>query len=90
MASEACFEVVDTESRIIWSEVTDQDVGNIDHKHSQIGRIVNRELVDVHKIFQSPKLFGVAEVEFDLERPVQKGKSGKGREMSYTEKIMKP
>ena len=29
--------------------------------------IVNRELIDIHKIFQAPKLFSVTEVEFDLE-----------------------
>ena len=39
----------------------------VDHKHSQIGRIVNRDLVDIHKIFQPPELFGVAEIELDLE-----------------------
>ena len=67
MASEAGFEVVDTESGTDGSEVTDQDFGNIDHKHGQISRIVKGDLVDVHKIFQSPVLFSVAEVEFNLE-----------------------
>ena len=67
MSSEVGFEVVDTESGTSWLEVTDQDLGNIDHKHSQISRIVNRDLVDIHKIFQPPELFGVAEVELDLE-----------------------
>ncbi len=41
-------------------------MGNIDHKHSQIGGVVNRELVNIHKIFQAPKLFGVTEIEFNL------------------------
>ena len=67
MASEMSFEVVDTEKGTGWSEVPDQDVRNIDHKHGKISGIVNGSLVDVHKIFQTPKLFGVAEVEFDLE-----------------------
>lgn len=67
MASEVSFEVVDTESGAGRSEVVDQDVGEIDHKHGQIRSIVNRSLVDVHKIFQAPKLFGVTEVELDLE-----------------------
>jgi len=61
------FEIIDTESGTGWPEVTDQDLGDIDHKHRQISGIVNRGLVDIHKIFQTPKLFGVAEVEFDLE-----------------------
>ena len=67
MASEAGFEVIDIESGTIGSKVTDEKLRNIDHKHSQISRIVEQDAVDVHKIFETSKLFGVAEVEFDLE-----------------------
>ena len=61
------FQIIDTEGGTSRSEVPDQDLGNIDHKHSQISRIVNRGLVDIHKIFQPPELFSVAEIEFNLE-----------------------
>ena len=62
-----CLEVIDTESRTGRAEVADQDLGNVNHKHRQVSRIVNRGLVDIHKVFQSPKLFGIAEIEFNLE-----------------------
>ena len=60
-------EIVDAEGGISGSELFEQDQRNINHKHSQISGIVNRDLVDIHKIFQPPKLFGVAKIEFDLE-----------------------
>ena len=61
------FQVIDTEGRTSRAEVTDQELGNIDHKHGQVSRIVNRGLVHIHKIFQPPELFGVTKIELDLE-----------------------
>ena len=60
-------EIIDAERGISRSKLINQNQRNINHKHRQIGCVINRELVDVHKIFQSPKLFSVAEVELDLE-----------------------
>ena len=61
------FQIIDAEGRTGWSQVTDQDLRNVDHKHRQVSGIVNRGLVDIHKIFQSPELFGIAEIELNLE-----------------------
>jgi hypothetical protein len=46
--------------------VTKQDLGNVDQKHGQVSRIVNRGLVNIHKIFQPPELFVITEIELDL------------------------
>ena len=67
MPSGLGFQVVDTKGWTSRSEVTDQELGNIDHKHCQVSGTVNRGLVDIHKIFQPPKLFGVTKIELDLE-----------------------
>ena len=42
-------------------------MGQVDHKHSQVGRITNRSLGDIHKVFQPPELFSITEIELDLE-----------------------
>ena len=67
MPAEVGFEVVDTEGRVSWSEVTGEHLCQVDHEHRQIGGIVNRELLDIHEIFQTPELFSVTEIELDLE-----------------------
>ena len=67
MAPEVGFKIVDAESGMSWSNVLNKSVRNINHKHSKVSRIVNRELFKVHKIFQTPELFGITEIEFNLE-----------------------
>src|SRR5439155_8367147 len=42
-------------------------MGYIDHEHSQIRTIVNWDPIDHHEILQAPILFGIAEIELDLE-----------------------
>ena len=66
MTSEVGFEVIDAEGGLGGSELLDEGVRNINHEHSQISGIVNRELIDVHEIFQPPELFSIPEVEFNL------------------------
>ena len=67
MASEVGFKIVDTESGMSRSNLLNKDVRNINHKHSEVSGIANRKLVDIHKIFQAPELFGITKVEFNLE-----------------------
>ena len=59
--------IVDTEERASGLEMAYQGLRDIDHEHSQVGAIVNRDGFDIHEILQAPELFGVAEVELDLE-----------------------
>jgi len=40
---------------------------NVDHEQRQVEGIGERYFLDIHKIFQAPKLLGVAEIELDLE-----------------------
>jgi hypothetical protein len=44
-----------------------QDLGQVDHQHRQVGTVVDRRWLDHHEVFQAPVLFGVSEVELDLE-----------------------
>ncbi len=60
-------EIVDTEEGASGSEMAYQGLRDIDHEHSQVGAIVNGDGFDIHEILQAPELFGVAEVELDLE-----------------------
>jgi hypothetical protein len=42
-------------------------MGYLDHEHRQIRTIVNWDPIDHHEILQAPILFGIAEIELDLE-----------------------
>ena len=60
-------EIVDTEEGASGPEMACQGFGDIDHEHSQVGAIVNRDGFDIHEILQAPMLFGIPEIELDLE-----------------------
>ena len=48
-------------------DVRPQTVGPIDHAQRQIRRIGDPGGRDVHKVFQAPVLFGIPEVQRDVE-----------------------
>ena len=52
---------------MVSSKVTHQAMRKIDHEESEIHRISHSSLGDIHKIFQPPELFGISEIEFNLE-----------------------
>ena len=45
----------------------EQHRGKVDHEESEIDGVGDSLLRDIHKILQSPILFGIAEVELNLE-----------------------
>ena len=49
------------------THVSLETVRHIDHEQRQVGRIGDASGGDVHEVFQTPVLFGVTEVELDLE-----------------------
>src|SRR5690606_39735135 len=59
--------VQDTEGGIILTEGTQKQLADIDHKEREVGGIGDRCLLNIHKILQAPVLFGVAEIELQLE-----------------------
>lgn len=60
-------QVIDTESGTGLLKISQQKPRQINHKHRQVSGIVNRTLLDIHKVFQAPELFGVPKIELELE-----------------------
>src|SRR5437870_13833816 len=66
-APEPRLEIVHTELWPVGSQGMHHGMGDIDHEHSQIRTIINWDPIDHHEILQAPILFGIAEIELDLE-----------------------
>ena len=60
-------QVQDAKFGIGRSKSLQQNGTEVDHKERQIGRIGHSDLFDIHKIIQAPVLFGVPEIELNLE-----------------------
>ncbi len=65
-AAEFSFEIIDTEARQVWTPQPNQQSREVGHEERKVGRVMNGTLFDIHKIFESPKLFGIAKVELNL------------------------
>ena len=48
-------------------EASPEAVRNIDHKQRQVHRVGDAGWCDIHKVFKAPVLFGITEVELQLE-----------------------
>ena len=47
--------------------MSQKPLGEIDHKEGKANGIGDRRLFDIHEILQAPELFGISEIELDLE-----------------------
>jgi len=61
------FQISDAEIWIGLLKAPQECLWKIEQEECQVGSIGHGCLFDVHKIFQTPILFGVLEIEFDLE-----------------------
>jgi hypothetical protein len=61
------FQVQHAKFRIGFAKWPQEHGAEVHHEESQIGRIGDRPFFDIHKVIQSPVLFGIPEIELDLE-----------------------
>ena len=66
-AAEVGHEIEYTEDGLPRWPTLAQDKGEIDHEESQVGRLSDGGLFDIHEVLQPPVLLGVTEGELDLE-----------------------
>ncbi len=60
------FQVKDAEVGLALAVRMEQHGGEIDHQEGEVGGVGDGLLGHVHEVLQSPVLFGIAEVEFNL------------------------
>ena len=65
MGPKGSFEVTYTE--VIGNRLLAQNRGQVHHEKGEIGRVGDCLWRDIHEIFQSPVLLGIAKVELNLE-----------------------
>lgn len=61
------FQIQNTKLRVEPLKAMQEAGTEVDHEEGQVGGIGHGGLSDIHKILQAPVLFGVAEIELDLE-----------------------
>jgi hypothetical protein len=79
VASTVGFQVQDAVGWVTRMDVSPEPIGHIDHEQRQMRRLRAPRRGDVHEVFQAPVLFGITEVQLDLEPQairVHEGRSG--------------
>ena len=70
-SSEISFQVQDVAMRMGLTKITQQHLRKADHEQGQVEGVGQRDFFDIHEIFQTPILFSISEIEFDLKtKPV--------------------
>ncbi len=60
------FEVKDTELRLLLAIGRQQRRRQVDHEEGQVDGIGHRGRGHIHEVFQTPRLFGITEIELNL------------------------
>ena len=67
VGAEVVFEIDDAEVRVLLAMGGEQNGGQVDHEEGQVDGVGDRHIRDIHKVFETPILLGITEIELNLE-----------------------